>query len=82
MAKKTTQAQATIPHDHAEKRKMADLIISQLKSNFGSGAIMKMNEIAEDVEVISTGSLSVDLATGIGGLAKGRIIEIYGPEAS
>jgi recombination protein RecA len=83
MAKKTDNSQAITPKDSAEKRKVADLIISQIRSNFGNGAIMKMNEIASDnVDVISTGSLSVDLAVGIGGLAKGRIIEIYGPEAS
>ena len=82
MAKKTTQANP-IPENMDEKKKMAELIISQIRTSFGQGAIMKMNEIANpDVEVISTGSLSVDLATGIGGLPKGRIVEIYGPEAS
>ncbi len=69
--------------NNTNKKEMAELIVSQIKSSFGNGAIMKMNEIADaNVEVISTGSLSVDLATGIGGLAKGRIIEIYGPESS
>lgn len=73
----------TQPSDTADKRKMADLIVSQIKSSFGNGAIMKMNEISsEEVEVISTGSLSVDLAIGVFGLPKGRIVEIYGPEAS
>jgi recombination protein RecA len=82
MAKKITQANP-IPENIDEKKKMADLIISQIRTSFGQGAIMRMNEIANpDVEVISTGSLSVDLATGIGGLPKGRIVEIYGPEAS
>jgi recombination protein RecA len=81
MPKKTNNT--TIPADTSDKRKMADMIVSQIKSSFGSGAIMKMNEVAsEDVDVISTGSLSVDLATGIFGLPKGRIVEIYGPEAS
>ncbi|MEM1311983.1 MAG: recombinase RecA [Patescibacteria group bacterium] len=62
---------------------MAEMIVSQIKTSFGQGAIMKMNEITNpDVEVVSTGSLSVDLATGIGGLPKGRVVEIYGPEAS
>ncbi len=69
--------------DMAEKRKMADLIVGQIKTSFGQGSIMKMNEISnEDVEVVSTGSLAVDLATGIGGLPSGRIVEIYGPESS
>jgi recombination protein RecA len=85
MAKKTPQATAPSAPitDTAEKRKMVDLIVSQIKTSFGTGAIMKMNEVLnEDIEVISTGSLSVDLATGIGGLPKGRIVEIYGPESS
>ncbi len=69
--------------DAEQKRKMAELVASQIKSTFGQGAIMKMNESVDtDVEVISTGSLSVDLATGVGGFPKGRIIEIYGPESS
>ncbi|NJL96411.1 recombinase RecA [Candidatus Gracilibacteria bacterium] len=62
---------------------MADLIVSQIKSTFGQGSIMKMNEITDqDIEVVSTGSLALDLATGVGGFPKGRIIEIYGPESS
>lgn len=65
------------------KKEMAELIIAQIKTSFGQGSIMKMNEVVDaSVDVISSGSLSVDLATGIGGLPKGRIIEIYGPEAS
>lgn len=72
-----------LPSDMAEKRKMADLIVSQIRTSFGQGAIMKMNEIANSqVEVISTGSLVVDIATGVGGVPKGRIVEIYGPESS
>jgi recombination protein RecA len=72
-----------IPADQAEKRKMADLIVSQIRTSFGQGAIMKMNEIANSqVDVISTGSLVVDIATGVGGVPKGRIVEIYGPESS
>jgi recombination protein RecA len=72
-----------LPTNLDNKREMAELIISQIKTSFGQGSIMKMNEVVDaSVDVISTGSLSVDLATGIGGLPKGRIIEIYGPEAS
>lgn len=85
MAKKTTPSKNE-PQTHmnmAEKQKMADLIISQIKSTFGQGSIMKMDEtVNTEVEVISTGSLSVDLATGVGGLPKGRVVEIYGPESS
>jgi recombination protein RecA len=85
MAKKkiTTKEESPILKDQSEKKKMADLIISQIKSSFGQGSIMKMNEIVDqDVEVVSSGSLALDLATGIGGFPKGRIIEIYGPESS
>lgn len=57
--------------------------ISQIEKNFGKGSIMKLGESVADksVEVVPTGSLSVDLALGVGGLPKGRIIEIYGPES-
>lgn len=85
MAKKTAADTSynPIPADQVEKRKMADLIVSQIRTSFGQGAIMKMNEIANSqVEVISTGSLVVDIATGVGGVPKGRIVEIYGPESS
>jgi recombination protein RecA len=69
--------------DLEEKRKMADLVVSQIRSTFGQGSILKMNEVLDhDLDLISTGSLSVDLATGVGGLPKGRIIEIFGPESS
>jgi recombination protein RecA len=79
----TTTTKTSTSASSEEKRKMADLIVSQIQSTFGNGAIMKMNDIGtEEVEVISTGSLSVDLAIGVFGLPKGRIIEIYGPEAS
>jgi len=80
MAKKITKVD--IDQNLTDKRKMADIAISQIRSNFGQGSIMKMNERAENVDVISTGSLIVDIATGVGGFAKGRIIEIYGPESS
>ena len=69
--------------DQQEKRKMADLVVSQIRSTFGQGSIIKMNEVLDiDIELISTGSLSVDLATGVGGIPRGRIVEIFGPESS
>ncbi|MGL4759791.1 MAG: recombinase RecA [Patescibacteria group bacterium] len=86
MAKKITKKEEIINIDSLdlqEKRKMADLVVSQIRTSFGQGSILKMNEVLDqDFELISTGSLSVDLATGIGGLPKGRIIEIFGPESS
>jgi len=68
-----------------EPKELADLqeAIDEIKQRFGEGAIMRLSEAkAMDVEVISTGSVSVDLALGAGGVPKGRVIEIYGPEAS
>lgn len=70
---------------HAEKVKALELAVSTIEKQFGKGSIMKLgsNEnLHKDVEVISTGSLSLDIALGIGGFPKGRIIEIYGPESS
>ena len=66
-----------------EKSKALDAAISQITDNFGKGSVMKLGQqTAMDIESISTGSLSLDLALGIGGLPKGRVIEIYGPESS
>jgi len=66
-----------------EKNKALEAAISQIDQNFGKGSIMRLGQRqALDIEAISTGSLSLDLALGIGGLPKGRIIEIYGPESS
>ena len=66
-----------------EKNKALEAAISQIDENFGKGSVMKLGQKAAlDVESISTGSLSLDLALGIGGLPKGRVTEIYGPEAS
>jgi recombination protein RecA len=68
-----------------EKAKALDLALSAIEKQFGKGSIMRLgsNEnLHGDVQVISTGALSLDIALGIGGLPKGRIIEIYGPESS
>jgi len=65
------------------KKKALDLALSQIEKQFGKGAIMRMGEnIKLDVEVIPTGIFSLDKALGVGGLPKGRVIEIYGPESS
>ena len=69
--------------ENKEKNKALDAAISQITDNFGKGSVMKLGQKkAMDIESISTGSLSLDLALGIGGLPKGRIVEIYGPESS
>ena len=69
--------------ENKEKNKALEAAISQITDNFGKGSVMKLGEKrAMDIESVSTGSLSLDLALGIGGLPKGRIIEVYGPESS
>lgn len=67
----------------AEKAKALDSVLLQLEKQYGKGAVMKLNgEAMKEIPVISTGSLTLDLALGIGGVPRGRIIEIYGPESS
>ena len=69
--------------DIKEKNKALDAAIAQITDNFGKGSVMKLGQKrAMDIESVSTGSLSLDLALGIGGLPKGRIVEVYGPESS
>jgi recombination protein RecA len=68
----------------AEKQKALDAALSQIERAFGKGSIMKMNgeHSPMDIESVSTGSLGLDIGLGIGGLPRGRIIEVYGPESS
>ena len=67
----------------AEKNKALETALLQIEKKYGAGAIMRLGESRTlNVEAISTGSLALDMATGIGGLPKGRIVEIYGPESS
>ena len=66
-----------------EREKALEMALSQIERQFGTGAIMKMGEAAlRKVDVISTGALSLDIALGIGGVPRGRIVELYGPESS
>jgi recombination protein RecA len=66
------------------REKAIDLAVSQIERQFGKGAIMKLGEagVPKDLPVVSTGSLGLDVALGIGGVPRGRVIEIYGPESS
>ena len=66
------------------KSKALDLALSQIEKQFGKGSIMKLGEqaISADIAVVSTGSLGLDVALGVGGLPRGRVVEIYGPESS
>ena len=65
------------------KSKALAAALSQIEKQFGKGSIMRMDaEAIKDIEVVSTGSLGLDIALGVGGLPRGRVVEIYGPESS
>ncbi len=69
--------------ENKEKKKALEIAMGQIEKQFGKGSVMKLGEFkAMNVEAISTGALSLDIALGIGGVPRGRIIEIYGPESS
>ena len=69
--------------ENADKKKALELAIASIEKQFGKGSIMKMNGTAvQNVDVIPTGCITLDAALGIGGMPKGRIVEIYGPESS
>jgi len=72
------------PPNAKERSKALDLALQQIEKQFGKGSIMKLGEgnAAPEIEVVSTGSIGLDLALGVGGVPRGRIIEIYGPESS
>src|SRR3954468_7061894 len=69
---------------NTEKAKALQAALAQIEKQFGKGSIMKLGEgeVIEDIEVVSTGSLGLDIALGVGGLPRGRVVEIYGPESS
>ncbi|MGA2107684.1 MAG: DNA recombination/repair protein RecA, partial [Syntrophorhabdales bacterium] len=72
-----------IKAEEGNKGKAVDMAVTQIERLFGKGSIMKLGEKPiEDTPVVSTGSLALDIALGIGGLPRGRVIEIFGPEAS
>ncbi|MBR1516579.1 MAG: recombinase RecA [Bacteroidales bacterium] len=78
MAKETNDADAS----RLEKLKILQSTLDKIEKSYGKGSIMKLGDRPEDVEAISTGSISLDAALGVGGFPKGRIVEIYGPESS
>ena len=81
--KKKSAPVSTGPVKPEDKKKALETALAQIEKNFGKGAIMRLgDDIPVNVEAISTGSLSLDLALGIGGVPRGRIVEIYGPESS
>ena len=78
---KTTAANSALV---TEKAKALQAALAQIEKQFGKGSIMRLGEgeVIEDIEVVSTGSLGLDTALGVGGLPRGRVVEIYGPESS
>mgnify|MGYP001175490245 CR=1 FL=1 len=69
---------------NTEKAKALQAALAQIEKQFGKGSIMRLGEgeVIEDIQVVSTGSLGLDIALGVGGLPRGRVVEIYGPESS
>ena len=84
MAKeKDSDKKIAIPESEADKKKALELALKQIDKAFGKGTLLRLGDKeVEAIESIPTGSLGLDLALGIGGVPKGRIIEIYGPESS
>ncbi|MEJ2012230.1 MAG: hypothetical protein P8X64_08405, partial [Anaerolineales bacterium] len=79
---KDVQAQTRIA-DEKERQEVLDRALQDIKKRFGEGAVMRLGEARHlAVEAIPTGSLALDLALGVGGIPRGRVTEIYGPEAS
>src|SRR6266702_6630565 len=77
------RSNSAVPTATSGREKAIDLALQQIERRFGKGAIMKLGEVAKvQVEVISTGSIALDMALGVGGIPRGRVTEIYGPEAS
>jgi recombination protein RecA len=75
---------APVKNLNSEKSKALQAALAQIEKQFGKGSIMRLGEgeVIEDIEVVSTGSLGLDIALGVGGLPRGRVVEIYGPESS
>lgn len=77
------QDEKVITENREEKRKALDAVFNAIEKQYGKGSIMKLGEAPHvDVDVIPTGSLTLDMALGVGGIPKGRVVEIYGPESS
>ena len=78
----STKATKAAKAADAERSKALTAALSQIEKQFGKGSVMRYgdNEIQHDIQVVSTGSLGLDIALGVGGLPRGRVIEVYGPE--
>ena len=83
MARSSKKKKSVADNQNLGKEQALEAALEQLKKRFGDGTIMKMGEAPElKVEAIPTGSIGLDLALGIGGVPRGRVVEIYGPESS
>ena len=85
MAKSKNAAKGSVAQvqDKDERRKALDAAMAQIEKQFGQGAVMSLGDKSQvEIDTIPTGALTLDIALGIGGLPRGRIIEIYGPESS
>ena len=79
-SKKAAKNAPVVSDDGNEKKRALDIALAGIEKQFGKGAIIRMGERAvRDIEVIPTGCLDLDMALGVGGLPRGRVIEIYGP---
>src|SRR6187402_2825126 len=70
--------------EDSNRKKALSAALSQIEKQFGKGSVMRLGEhpANQDIEVVSTGSLGLDIALGVGGVPRGRVVEVYGPEAS
>ncbi|MBE5800470.1 MAG: recombinase RecA, partial [Clostridiales bacterium] len=82
-AKKTTKAAPAVETENSEKKRALEMALAGIEKQFGKGSIIRMGDRpVQNIEVIPTGCLDLDMALGVGGLPRGRVIEIYGPESS
>jgi len=83
MAKKQAEETTNNPSTGSGHSKHVDMTVKEIQEKYGEGAIMRLGDVKRvDIDVIPTGSISLDLALGVGGIPRGRVIEIYGPESS
>ena len=82
-AKKTTKAAPVVAEESSEKKRALEMALAGIEKQFGKGSIIRMGERpVQNIEVIPTGCLDLDMALGVGGLPRGRVVEIYGPKSS
>lgn len=83
MATKKPAVASPVKVENKEKKAALDTALSQIEKTFGKGAVMKMGQnVSMQIDTVSTGSISLDIALGVGGLPRGRVVEVYGPESS